>query len=223
MAGGNRQSRGEATRTAILHVARRLFSDFGYHNTGIADIQDATGLTKGAFYHHFRAKLDLALAVLDTVQAEYEEQLFQPAMSRPSAGRRLAALLDRVAELNDRPEWCNCRLLVTLFAEVNAADGLLAGRVQEFQADLLARLLALVEAAQADGDAVPGPAEAWAQLLMSAVLGMVLMRKSGGAGSEPRAVMAALKHTLLLDGVAVQAGDEPLPRVIHLPEDAEYF
>ncbi|MBN1509021.1 MAG: helix-turn-helix transcriptional regulator, partial [Sedimentisphaerales bacterium] len=47
------QSRGQTTKADILQVARQLFSEHGYHKTGIADIQEATGLTKGAFYHHF--------------------------------------------------------------------------------------------------------------------------------------------------------------------------
>ena len=51
MATGSGQQRGRATRADIVNVARRLFSEHGYHQTGISDIQAATGLTKGCLLY----------------------------------------------------------------------------------------------------------------------------------------------------------------------------
>lgn len=201
MAGSVRQSRGEATRASILEIARRLFSDFGYHNTGIADIQDATGLTKGAFYHHFRAKQDLALAVLDVVEEDYEHQLFGPALAQTSPGKRLAAVLDGLVSLNSRPEWRNCPLLVTLLAEVSVADGALAQRVQGLQTRFLERIEEIIRQAQESGEAASGAAKTWAQAVMSIMFGQVLIRKTGVVPAEASGVTALLKHALLADGV----------------------
>jgi AcrR family transcriptional regulator len=50
-------------RAELLDCAQRLFMQKGYERTTINDVIDATGLSKGAFYHHFRAKEDLLEAI----------------------------------------------------------------------------------------------------------------------------------------------------------------
>jgi TetR/AcrR family transcriptional repressor of nem operon len=54
-----------ATRDRILEKAARLFALKGYHATRLEEIQGAAEVTTGAFFHHFRSKEDLGLAVLD--------------------------------------------------------------------------------------------------------------------------------------------------------------
>ena len=75
------RARGQATRHDLMNIARRLFSEHGFSGTALADIQQASGLTKGAFYHHFRSKEDMALALLESARAEYERRLIAPAMA----------------------------------------------------------------------------------------------------------------------------------------------
>ncbi len=50
-------------RAELLDCAQRLFMEKGYERTTINDVIAATGLSKGAFYHHFRAKEDLLEAI----------------------------------------------------------------------------------------------------------------------------------------------------------------
>jgi AcrR family transcriptional regulator len=50
-------------RAELLDCAQRLFLTKGYERTTINDVIAATGLSKGAFYHHFRAKEDLLEAI----------------------------------------------------------------------------------------------------------------------------------------------------------------
>lgn len=50
-------------RAELLDGAQRLFMQKGYERTTINDVIEATGLSKGAFYHHFRAKEDLLEAI----------------------------------------------------------------------------------------------------------------------------------------------------------------
>lgn len=52
--------RGQDTRTRILDTAQALVLEKGFAATSLDDIIKATGLTKGAFFHHFRSKADLA-------------------------------------------------------------------------------------------------------------------------------------------------------------------
>jgi TetR/AcrR family transcriptional regulator, transcriptional repressor for nem operon len=198
MVRGAKQRRGCATRADIVDVARRLFSEFGYHNTGIADIQSATGLTKGAFYHHFRGKEELALAVLETAREDYAAQLFEKSMSQTTAGGRIAALLDEVAALNARPEWRNCRMVVTFCAEMTAADGRLLDAVQSMQGKMMDTLAALIDEAQQAGEAsVELPPMAWAQWVMNTLNGAILARKLGTTRVNPEDIIAQLKRVLL--------------------------
>ena len=59
----------EETVEKILSVSRRLFAERGYEHTTIADIVAATGMSKGAFYHHFKSKED----VYDRITDQYYE------------------------------------------------------------------------------------------------------------------------------------------------------
>ncbi|MCP5433597.1 MAG: TetR/AcrR family transcriptional regulator [Alphaproteobacteria bacterium] len=57
--------KGEETRERILAAAERLIQDKGYSGTTLDDVLEATRLTKGAFFHHFKGKGDLARAVVE--------------------------------------------------------------------------------------------------------------------------------------------------------------
>jgi AcrR family transcriptional regulator len=50
-------------RAELLGCAQRLFLSQGYERTTINDVISATGLSKGAFYHHYRSKEDLLEAI----------------------------------------------------------------------------------------------------------------------------------------------------------------
>ncbi len=60
------QHRSEETRHSILEAATHLFSKSGYDATGVAEICQAAGVSKGAFYHHFPTKQAVFLALLNT-------------------------------------------------------------------------------------------------------------------------------------------------------------
>lgn len=47
----------------LIDCAQALFLTRGYERTTINDVIEAAGLSKGAFYHHFRAKEDLLAAL----------------------------------------------------------------------------------------------------------------------------------------------------------------
>jgi AcrR family transcriptional regulator len=62
---GSDAVRGTATRERILSVARACFSAAGYDATGVAEICQRAGVSKGAFYHHFGSKQALFLALFE--------------------------------------------------------------------------------------------------------------------------------------------------------------
>lgn len=61
----------EETIEKILTVSRKLFNERGYEHTTIADIVAGTGMSKGAFYHHFKSKEE----VYDHLSDRYYAQM----------------------------------------------------------------------------------------------------------------------------------------------------
>ena len=55
---------GMATRERILDAAQNLILDRGYVGMTVEHVLDELGITKGAFFHHFKTKDDLAKALL---------------------------------------------------------------------------------------------------------------------------------------------------------------
>jgi AcrR family transcriptional regulator len=60
-----RQVRSEATRRKILDAAIDVFNEVGYASADRGAIIERTGMTKGAFYHHFDSMESLAAAIID--------------------------------------------------------------------------------------------------------------------------------------------------------------
>ena len=57
----------EWTRGQLIEAAFGEMHENGYTAAGIDSIIERSGLTKGAFYHHFGSKKELAQAVIDSV------------------------------------------------------------------------------------------------------------------------------------------------------------
>ena len=56
---------GLATRERILDVTESLVFDHGFSATSIDKVLDRAGLTKGAFFYHFKSKADLGRAFVE--------------------------------------------------------------------------------------------------------------------------------------------------------------
>ncbi len=65
-------------RDKIVEAACALFHQRGYQAVGVQEICDAAGVKKGSFYHFFRSKQELALAMLDAMWEGMAEEEFWP-------------------------------------------------------------------------------------------------------------------------------------------------
>ena len=95
------QQRSIETRAEILGAAMTLFARSGYEATSVAEICEAAGVSKGAFYHHFSSKQEIFLALLNNWLALIDSQLDyarQGADNVPQAIMRMSDLMRSVFE-----------------------------------------------------------------------------------------------------------------------------
>lgn len=65
----------ETTKDKIIRVSWNLFYKKGYDNTTIEEIITELGISKGGFYHHFRAKSDLLKSISYLFDKQYKKAM----------------------------------------------------------------------------------------------------------------------------------------------------
>jgi len=65
-------ARGTRTKEKILAKAEAMVLRSGFSGTSLDDILTATGLTKGAFFHHFESKADFATALVERYRRNHQ-------------------------------------------------------------------------------------------------------------------------------------------------------
>ncbi len=83
----------EATRERILKQSARLFNTQGYKATSLSDITEASGLTKGAIYQHFKNKEKLEAETLSYLTQVMFDHLTLRIKGQPTAPKKLGAIL----------------------------------------------------------------------------------------------------------------------------------
>jgi len=69
------QPRSEETRSRLLKSAMDSFSQAGFDATGVSEICERAGVSKGAFYHHFPSKQAIFLQLLEDWLSSLDRQL----------------------------------------------------------------------------------------------------------------------------------------------------
>ncbi|MCU9850061.1 TetR/AcrR family transcriptional regulator [Defluviimonas sp. WL0024] len=77
-------ARAEATRERLLKAAKQLVMSKGFAGMSIDDVLRATDLTKGAFFHHFKSKADLADQLMRWY-AENDMKMFRTLLAEAEA------------------------------------------------------------------------------------------------------------------------------------------
>src|SRR6187455_3105432 len=115
----NPPARGEATRARLLDAAAATLASAGYHGTSYSELIAQSGLSKGAYYHHFPSKQELALAVYRDRQERVIEASAKAVAGVGSPLARLFALLRVRGALFARDRTLQCLpRLSTDFAKV---------------------------------------------------------------------------------------------------------
>ena len=89
-------TKGELTRRKIIDHSLQLFSVKGYFNTSISDILQATGLTKGGLYCHFRSKEEVWRAVYDQAVETWKAVVFKEMRTLTDPLERIERTIENV-------------------------------------------------------------------------------------------------------------------------------
>jgi TetR/AcrR family transcriptional regulator, transcriptional repressor for nem operon len=87
-------AKGVETKQKIINKSLQLFSVKGYYNTSINDILEATGLTKGGLYGHFKSKEDIWYAVYDQAVTIWKDIVFKDIRKIDDPLKRIKKALD---------------------------------------------------------------------------------------------------------------------------------
>jgi len=154
-----RVERGRTTRERLIATARELFGEHGYEGTSIGAVLEASGVARGALYHHFPSKEALFDAVLDRVVADIAASAAEAARSaddpvdslRAASGTWLELALDPAVQriaLLDPPAvvgWTRWRELDEQYTlgglRANLRRIAADGRLPEQDVDLLANMV----------------------------------------------------------------------------------
>lgn len=93
------------TREAIIKAAIELFSEQSYLKSSIEDIASRAGVSKGAIFHYFNSKIDLAEAVMKNILASIEQKIDEILASSNDDREKIRKLVDitiQYAQLNMR-------------------------------------------------------------------------------------------------------------------------
>jgi AcrR family transcriptional regulator len=164
--------RSARSRSALLESAARGLSRHGYGNLVLEQVARDAGYTRGALYHQFKDKEELALAALEWVDRTWREQVGAGANREPDPAAALIALARGHAVFCRRDI---ARFEIALRLEFSGRDhpvGRELERISETGVKLVARL---IKAGRRDGSIPPGPpARTTALAVMGAVEGAVI-------------------------------------------------
>ncbi len=192
MARLTREESRERTREHLLEAARVAVARNGYDGTSIADIAEAAGFSKGAFFSNYESKEALLLELLRR-HKERDIATLGRILEIAEQGKDAASALDRYLEdLGDDADWFRLDIELQLHAARNPTFAANYDALQSRTRSGLAHLIAaLFEKA---GKRPPASPDDMANLFMALVHGLVLQR-AHDPGATVKLVFESLMAT----------------------------
>jgi AcrR family transcriptional regulator len=172
-------SKSERTRVHIIKEAAALFNQKGYSGTSLQDIMEATGLSKGALYGHFKGgKEEIALAAFGFAVEVVYEQVGERTRARNHAIDKLLAVIDFYREhIFSPPVEGGCPIQNTA-TEADDNQPALRARVLEAVQEWKGRIVHTVRKGVEKGEIRPGvDPEEFATFFIGSLEGGILLAR----------------------------------------------
>lgn len=85
----------------ILTTSLMLFEKHGFHSVTVKDIVEASGTSKGGFYHHYRSKDDLLFSIHDTFISYVLAKAKEANLTCQTPAEKLAQIIHSFAKVFD--------------------------------------------------------------------------------------------------------------------------
>jgi AcrR family transcriptional regulator len=147
-----RRADGERSRQAILEEAARLATVEGLEGLSIGRLASAVGMSKSGLYAHFKSKLELQLATIETADTVFRSEVVGPGLAAPAGTARVLALCDAFlshVELRTFPGGC---FFAAVAAEMNVRPGPVRDRIGEFVGGWMGAIEGGIREAQSLGE-----------------------------------------------------------------------
>ena len=160
------------SRGALLESAARGLSRYGYSNLVLERVASEAGYTRGALYHQFTNKEDLALAVVAWVEETWWAEMAQVVADDADPVRTLMAIARAHAVYCRRDV---ARVMMNLRVEFSGQDHPVGRAVKEAEGRVLGQAIRLIKAGRRNGSIPPGsPPGVLALAYLGAVEGLVI-------------------------------------------------
>jgi AcrR family transcriptional regulator len=150
-----RPSKGQTSRTAILHTAAKLATMKGFDGLSIGDLAAEVGMSKSGLYAHFKSKEELELATIATAAAIFDSEVLQPVTTVPAGTERLKALANSFLSHLERRVFPGGCFFAAVAAELDTRPGPARDRVLEVLNSWVSSLRQCILDGQALGEVDP--------------------------------------------------------------------
>lgn len=177
----------------LLYVALQLFIKQGYSATSVEQICRTTGVSKGAFFHYYRSKDEIALAALDCYWGLLDDYLFGGLdFFEPLA--RYERVRARFRDIGDHFHFQNGSLLALLAREVTPDQPELREHLNVVYAQFVEKLREVLQAGGHDAMRSALLARQW----VAVYEGAVAQSKAAGDREVVRQMMTDFETLVLV-------------------------
>ncbi len=189
-------------RDNIIHESQKLFSLNGFLNTGINEIIQASGTSKGGFYNHFSSKEDLFFEVLAEAQRIWREKVLDSVSEIDSPIQKIIQILRNYRDryLKDTENFPGGCIFITFSVELDDARPHLVEEVHKGFDGFKALVMRLLEEAVKVGE-LPDDLNTTtaAEMLFTGMLGAsVLYSVNKATHSLDRSIDSLIEYLYLL-------------------------
>lgn len=193
------------SRSALLEAAARGLSRYGYANLSLERVASEAGYTRGALYHQFAGKEDLALAVVGWVGETWHGEVGHLFTSDADPVETLLAVA--------RGHAVYCRrdvagVLLTLRVEFAGQDHPVGHAITDVVDRLLADCTHQITVGRGSGAIPPGPPPQDTALALIGALESIAINLAGRAPRDTQLVERAARGLLGLPPPAASTGTE---------------
>jgi AcrR family transcriptional regulator len=204
------RSSDSAVREAMLLTVGAL----GYEGAGVQEVADRAGISRDQLYRRFGSKEECFGQAYEEAADRLCEDLLEAGRRAPTwrLGFR-AALAELLRYVAEQPLMAKALLI-----EVRAARG----RAWAAHQRLIERLMAAVDGAREDPDALPSTSQMTAGFMVGAIEESIGLEIGAGRAAEVERLLPDLSHLVVLNyfgedeaWLELRSGDAPAVRPVH--------